>query len=189
MIMTGSSLKWIVGLVVLLPACTGSSRRSTELSGMYRGAYRHIQASQGLKSYCKEFLSLDDARCVVAVADTTVFMEYAMYASKIAEATEDKDRLATIESITRRDRDRAQAFESMPVGKMLNLDKSQADTPLGLYFSNPLDNVLMARVLGHFAVGTSYRELAQRNTGVTYLFFFDDKGSITRVVEGITHYD
>ena len=156
---------------------------------MYQDAYRYIQASQGLKSYCKEFLNLDDARCVVAVADTTVFMEYAMYASKIAEATEGKDRLATIESITRRDRDREQTFESIPVGRILDPDKSRADTPLGLFFSNPLDNVLVARVLGHFTVGKSYRELTQFNTGVTYLFFFDDKGSIKQVVEGVTHYD
>jgi hypothetical protein len=179
----------MVGLAALLGACTDSSLRRTDLSGMYRSAYRYIQASQGLKSYCKEFLSLADARCAVAVADTSVFMEYAVYASKIAETTEGRDRLATIESITRRDRDRAQTFESIPVGRILDLGKSQADTPLGLFFSNPLDNVLMARVLGNFAVGKSYRELTQFNTGVTYLFFFDDKGRITQVVEGVTHYD
>lgn len=47
----------------------------------------------------------------------------------------------------------------------------------------------MARVLGHFVAGKSYRELASFNTGVTYLFLFDDDGRITRVVEGVTHYD
>lgn len=112
-----------------------------------------------------------------------------MYASKIAEATEGEDLLETIESITRRERDREQTFESIPVGKLLDLDRNQAPAPLGLFFSNPLDNILMARVLGHFVAGQSYRELASFNTGVTYLFLFDDDGRITRVVEGVTHYD
>jgi len=182
-------MKWLGGLLPFLLACFVSSGSGSDLASMYQAAYRYIEADSALRSYCRDFLEVDAAGCTLAVADSTIFMEYAMYASKIAESTEGEDLLATIESIVRRDRDRAQTFESIPVGSFLKLDKSREGAAMGLFFSNPLDDVLMARVVGHFSVGKSFRELAQFNTGVTYLFFFNEDGTVQRVVSGVTHYD
>lgn len=179
----------VAGVLALLPSCLGLTHSGTQVSNMYDAAYNYVKTSQVLKSYCREFLDLDPEQCVVAVADSTVFMEYSMYAGSFAEEIEGKDEIEVLEFIIQRDREREQSFEPTPISGRLEVDSSPKNAPLCLFFADPLENALLARILGNCDTRKSYAELTQFNTGVTFLFFFDGEGAITKVVESVTHYD
>jgi len=183
-------MRWIVIVgIIFLIWNTNMTNSNHGITKKYEIAYSYIKGSTIADKFCRDYLQLSLEDCRIAIADSSVFMEYSVFTSELIKMYEDKTYKEVIEYNFQRDRDRKLKFEPLSVKEILNLPQQDIEANLGLFFSVPYERTLMAELLASYDPGKSFHELTQFNIGVVFLFFFDNDGNIKKVLEKVVHYN
>lgn len=187
-------MNWIYAYVIvvltILSSCSTFSK--SKKIQMYDKAYSYVVESSIKEKYCQEVLKVKDKQCKVSVADSSVFMGYSIFMNEFVKMNKDtsETKAEVIRSIYKLDKERKKSFESISVLERLKEDNiNNTSSNLGLFFSSSYENTLMVELLNGYSSGKSYQELAQFNTGIVFLFFFNNNGEIKKVFKEIIHYN
>lgn len=98
-------------------------------------------------------------------------------------------RSAIIDSLVHDDHEARAAFQPESVRRVLAAPTDREGVDLGLFFSAPRNRTLMVAVLAQYARDKPFRDLTRLNTGIIFLFCFDDAGNITKVFQRVMHFE